>query len=192
MARITGDNVVATFGDLDRANQAARALSRSGVEADRISILGREVEQAASDPDTRLRDMEVSGEVAKKAGAGGAAGTALGVVAGAAAFVIPGIGPVLGSGIWAGVLTGGIAGGVIGGMVGGISALSLEEFDLKYQSALRDGKAIVAVAVDTEDAATEIQELLGKEGAEDIHMLDARGEQEKIEEIASEGGSAEA
>jgi hypothetical protein len=180
MARISGQNVVATFGDLAKASEAASELSQAGVEADRISILGREVEEAASDPDTRLRDMEASGEIAKRAGASGAAGSALGMVAGAAAFVIPGIGPVIGSGIWAGVLAGGIAGGVIGGMVGGVSGLSMEEFDLKYQGALREGKAMVAVAVDNDDEAGEIRQLLEKEGPEDLHMLDARGE--KVDE----------
>jgi hypothetical protein len=102
------------------------------------------------------------------------------MIAGAAAFVIPGVGPVIGSGIWAGILAGGIAGGVIGGMVGGVGALSMEEFDLKYQSVLRDGKAMVAVAVDDEDEAHQIQQLLDKEGPEDMHMLDARGE--KVDE----------
>jgi hypothetical protein len=176
MARITGENVVATFGDLDKANDAALALSRAGIEADRVSILGREQEQAASDPDTRLRDLEATGEVAKRAGAGGGAGAAIGMAAGAAAFIIPGIGPIIGSGIWAGLLAGGIAGGVVGGMVGGISGLSLEEFDLKYQSVLRDGKAMVAVAVDDDEAAQEARELLEKEGPDDLHMIDATGQ----------------
>ena len=175
MTRITGQNVVATFPDLDKANDAALALSRAGIEADRISILGREQEEAASDPDTRLRDMEATGEVAKKAGAAGAAGAALGALAGAAAFVIPGVGPVIGSGIWAGVLAGGAAGGVIGGMVGGVGALSLEEFDLKYQGALRDGKAMVAVAVEDESSAEEARKQLEDEQPEDIHMIDGQG-----------------
>ena len=176
MTRITGQNVVATFADLDKANDAALALSRAGVEADRISILGREQEEAASDPDTRLRDMEATGEVAKKAGAAGVAGAALGALAGAAAFMIPGVGPVLGSGIWAGVLAGGAAGGAIGGMVGGVSVLSLEEFDLKYQGALREGKAMVAVAVDDDQSTAEARELLEKEGPEDVHMIDGHGQ----------------
>ena len=176
MAQITGQNIVATFSDLDRANDAALALSRAGVEANDISILGREQEEAASDPDTRLRDMEATGEVAKRAGTAGGAGAALGMLAGAAAFVIPGIGPVIGSGIWAGVLAGGIAGGVIGGMVGGVGALSLEEFDLKYQGVLRDGKAMVAVAVNDEAAVKRARELLEKESPEDIHMINGSGE----------------
>jgi hypothetical protein len=98
------------------------------------------------------------------------------MIAGAAAFVIPGIGPVLGSGIWAGVLAGGVAGGVIGGMVGGVGALSMEEFDLKYQGALRDGKAMVAVAVEDDDDAAAVRQLLEKEGPESLDMLDAHGE----------------
>ena len=176
MPQITGQNVVATFADLDKANDVALELSQAGIEANDISILGREQEQAASDPDTRLRDMEATGEIAKRAGAAGGAGAALGAIAGAAAFVIPGIGPVVGSGIWAGLLGGGIAGGVIGGMVGGISGLSLEEFDLKYQGVLRDGKAMVAVAVDDDASADHARTLLEKEGPEDIHMIDGSGE----------------
>ena len=176
MAQITGQNIVATFPNLDAANDAALELSQAGIEANKISILGREQEEAASDPDTRLRDMEATGEIAKRAGGGGAAGAALGALAGAAAFVIPGVGPVIGSGIWAGLLGGGIAGGVIGGMVGGISGLSLEEFDLKYQGVLRDGKAMVAVAVDDDAAATQARDLLVKESPEDIHMINGSGE----------------
>jgi hypothetical protein len=175
MTQITGQNVVATFGDLEKANDAALALSQAGIEANRISILGTEQEQAASDPDTRLRDMEATGEVAKRAGTGGGAGAALGLAAGAAAFVIPGVGPVLGSGIWATMLAGGIAGGVVGGMVGGISGLSLEEFDLKYQSVLRDGKAMVAVAVEGDESVDDVRTLLEKESPEDVHMIDATG-----------------
>ena len=176
MTRLSKHNVVATFSDVEAARDAMVALGRAGIEADRISMLGREAEEAASDPDTRLRDMEVTGDVAKKAGTAGAAGSALGALAGAAAFVIPGIGPVLGSGIWAGVLAGGAAGGVIGGMVGGVGALSLQELDLTYQDALRDGKAMVAVAADDEEAAGKVREVLDGENAEAVDMLDSTGQ----------------
>lgn len=175
MTRIAGQNVVATFGDLAKANDAALALSRAGIEAGRISILGRGQEEAAGDPDTRLRDMEATGEVARKAGAAGVAGAALGALAGAAAFAIPGVGPVIGSGIWGAALAGGAAGGAVGGMVGGVSVLSLEEFDLKYQGALRDGKAMVAVAVDSDGDAAEARKQLQQEDPEDVHVIDGQG-----------------
>jgi hypothetical protein len=176
MTRLSKHNVVGTFSDMKAARDAMTALGRAGVEADRISMLGREAEEAASDPDTRLRDIEVTGDVAKKAGAAGAAGSALGALAGAAAFVIPGIGPVLGSGIWAGLLAGGAAGGVIGGMVGGVGALSLQELDLTYQHSLREGKAMVAVAADDEEAAATAGEVLEHEGAEGVDLLDSTGQ----------------
>ncbi len=176
MAQITGQHIVATFADLEKANDAALELSQAGIEANRVSIVGAQHEEAASDPDTRLRDMEATGEIAKRAGAGGGAGAALGALAGATAFIIPGIGPVVAGGIWAGVLGGGIAGGVVGGMVGGISGLSLEEFDLKYQDVLREGKAMVAVAVDDDEAADQARRVLEKEDPEDIHMIGRSGE----------------
>jgi len=176
MSGLTANNVVATFDRMEEAREAVLALGRAGIEADKVSMIGKDVEEVASDPDTRLRDMEATGEVAKRAGTAGGAGAALGMLAGAAAFVIPGIGPVLGSGIWAGVLAGGIAGGVIGGMVGGVGALSLEEFDLKYQGVLRDGKAMVAVAVNDDAAVNRARELLEKESPEDIHMINGSGE----------------
>jgi hypothetical protein len=56
----------------------------------------------------------------------------------------------------------------------------MEEFDLKYQSALRDGKAMVAVAVDGDEEAAAARQLLEKESPEGIDMLDARGE--KVDE----------
>jgi hypothetical protein len=60
-------------------------------------------------------------------------------------------------------------------MVGGISGLSLEEFDLKYQDVLREGKAMVAVAVDDDEGADEARKVLEKVGAEDVHMIDGSG-----------------
>jgi hypothetical protein len=176
MTRLSKHNVVATFSDMEAARGAMTGLGRAGIEADRISMLGREVEDAAGDPDTRLRDMEVTGDVAKKAGAAGAAGSVLGAIAGAAAFVIPGIGPVLGSGIWAGVLAGGAAGGAIGGMVGGVGALSLQELDLTYQDALRDGKVMVAVAADDEDMAAKVRDAIEDEHPERVDLLDSTGQ----------------
>ena len=76
----------------------------------------------------------------------------------------------------AGLLAGGAAGGAIGGMVGGVGALSMEEFDLKYQHVLRDGKAMVAVAVEDDEAAEDARQALEKENPEDIHMIDGQGQ----------------
>jgi hypothetical protein len=176
MTRPTGHNVVAHFGSPEQAREALESLGRAGFEADKLSLVGREAEEVSSDPDTRLRDLEVTAEVGKKAATGGAVGTVLGALAGAAAFVIPGIGPAVGTGIFAALAAGGIAGGAVGGMVGGIGSMDLSEsWELTFQEALRGGKALVAVHADSGDEAREAATVLEKEHPEKVELLDADG-----------------
>ena len=176
MSGLTANNVVATFAEIDKAREAVLALGRAGIEADKVSMVGRDVEEVASDPDTRLRDLEATGEVAKKAVLGGTAGTVIGGLAGAAAFVIPGVGPAVGTGIWAAVAAGGVAGGAVGGMVGGVASIDLnDEWELTFQDALKGGKVLVAVHADDADQAAEARRLLEEQGAERIEDLDAEG-----------------
>ena len=176
MSGLTANNVMATFGQMEQAREAVLALNRAGVEAEKVSMIGKDVEEVASDPDTRLRDLEVTGEVAKKAALGGAAGSVLGGLAGAAAFVIPGVGPVIGSGIWAAVAAAGVAGGAVGGMVGGVASIDLnDEWELTFQDALKGGKVLVAVHADDEEQAAEARRTLEEHGPEKVVDLDADG-----------------
>ena len=176
MSGLTANNVVATFGRMEDARDAVLALGREGIESDRVSMVGKDVEEVASDPDTRLRDLEVTGEVAKKAALGGATGSVIGGLAGAAAFVIPGVGPAIGTGIWAAVAAGGVAGGAVGGMVGGVASIDLnDEWELTFQDALKGGKVLVAVHADGEEQAAKARQTLEKHGPEKIEDLDAEG-----------------
>jgi hypothetical protein len=176
MARLTDHNVVATFPDLDRARQVIKALGRAGVEADDVSMLGRQVEEVASDPDTRLRDLDVTGDLAKKAAVAGGAGSVVGGIVGAAAFALPGLGPVIGSGIWAAVAGGVAAGGAVGGMVGAVSASELgPEWEVSYGDSLRSGHVLVAVHARNDEEARTAVEVFEKEGADRIDHLDADG-----------------
>ncbi len=176
MSRPTAHNVVATYGSPEQARDALEALSRSGFDADKVSLVGQDAEEVASDPDTRLRDLDTTGEVAKKAAASGALGGVLGALAGAAAFVIPGVGPVIGTGIFGALAAGGIAGGTLGGMVGGIASMELSEsWELTFQEALRGGKAVVAAHAESDDEAREAEKVLEKEEPEKIEHLDADG-----------------
>jgi hypothetical protein len=176
MSRPTAHNVVATFGTPEQARDALEALSRAGFDADKVSLVGHDAEEVASDPDTRLRDLDATGEVGKKAAASGALGSVLGGLAGAAAFAIPGVGPVVGTGILGALLAGGIAGGTLGGMVGGIASMELSEsWELTFSEALRDGKALVAAHTDTDEEAQEAEKALQNEDPEKIEHLDADG-----------------
>ena len=90
MKHLAEHNVVATFADMEAARGVVQDLGQAGIEAENISLLGQAVDQARQDPDTRLRDMEATGDIAKRAGGGVAAGGALGALARAAvAHAVP-------------------------------------------------------------------------------------------------------
>ncbi|MDQ6839162.1 MAG: hypothetical protein M3137_12740 [Actinomycetota bacterium] len=176
MKQLAEHNVVATFADMESARGAVDALGRAGIEAEDISLLGRAVEEARNDTDTRLRDLEATGEIAKRAGAGIAAGGTLGALAGVAAFAIPGVGPVVGTGILAAVAGGSVAGASVGGMVGGVAGVSLEEdWDLTFHDSVRAGGVLVAVHAAEKDDVDKATKVLESEHPQRIDWLDAEG-----------------
>lgn len=177
MKHLAEYNVVATFPDMEAARKAIDALARAGIEAEDLSVLGQAVEEARSDPDTRLRDLDATADVAKKAGAGAAAGGALGALAGAAAFVIPGVGPVIGMGLLAAAAGGTVAGASVGGMVGGVAGLSLEDdWDLTFQESLREGRVLVAVHATDRSDVEKAAEVLQDEKADKLEWIDSDGQ----------------
>jgi hypothetical protein len=176
MKHLAEHNVVATFADMESARKAVDALGRAGVDAENISLLGRAVDEARMDPDTRLRDLEATGEIAKRAGTGAAAGGALGALAGVAAFAIPGVGPVVGMGILAAAAGGSVAGASVGGMVGGVAGLSLEDdWDLTFQESIRAGRVLVAVHAEDRSDVEKAAKVLDGEHADQVEWLDAEG-----------------
>ena len=176
MTRPSDHNVVATFATPEQARDALEGLSRAGFDADKVSLVGRDAEEVASDPDTRLRDLEVPAEVVKQAAKGGVVGSVLGALAGAAAFAIPGIGPGISTGIFAAMFAGGIGGGAVGGMVGGIGSMDLSEnWELTFGDSIRGGKVLVAVHAGSDEEARQATEVLEKEQPERVERVDAEG-----------------
>jgi outer membrane lipoprotein SlyB len=176
MARLSDDNVVGTFADLASSRAALKALGDTGIDADDVSLLGKQVEEATSNPDTRLRDLDSTTDLAKKSGTGAAAGSVIGGIAGAAAFAIPGIGPVIGLGIFAAAAGGAIAGSVVGGMVGAIEATELgPEWEVTYGHPLREGKVLLAVHARDDEEAASAEKVLREHGAEQITHIGADG-----------------
>lgn len=177
MGRLREHNVVATFSDMETARHAMKELGQAGIDANNISMLGRDAEAAAVTRDTRERDFEATDDIAKKTVGGAAMGSAVGgAIAGAAAFLIPGIGPVVGVGIWAAVGGGALAGGTVGGMVGGISGLPLnEDWELTYADSVKEGRVLVAVHSNDEGEAERAAKVFDGESAEDVQRLDSEG-----------------
>ena len=190
MKQLAEYNVVATFSDMDAARKALDALGRAGIEAEDISVLGQAVDEARSDPDTRLRDLDATADVAKKAVGGAAAGGALGALAGAAAFVIPGVGPVIGMGLLAAAAGGTVAGASVGGMVGGVAGLSLEDdWDLTFQESLRAGRVLVAVHATDKADVEKAAEVLEEEEADQLEWIDSEGRKLDDSEEAADRAS---
>ena|SRR5438067_6406885 len=168
-------NVVATYPDMGAARRAIDALELGGVDGDDISLLGRNVDAASAEADTRERDAHLVGDVTDKALKGGAIGTVAGALAGAAAFVIPGIGTGIGAGIWAATLGGAVAGGAVGGMAGGVAATNQsEDWELTYED-VASGRVLVATHTDDRPEADRQAELLGKHDPLKVELFDERG-----------------
>ena len=176
MKHLAEHNVVATFPDMEKARSAVDALASAGIEAEDMSLLGTEVDAARNDPDTKVRDMEATGAIAKRVGTGAAAGTALGALAGAATFAIPGVGPVIGAGMLAAVIGGGVAGGSVGGMVGGVAGVSLEEdWDLTFNESIRAGRTLVAVHAAEKSDVAKAAKVLEDEHPDQLEWLGPDG-----------------
>ena len=176
MARLTDHNVVATFADLDKAREVMEELGDEGIDGDDISLLGKQVEDVISDPDTRLRDMEATADLGKRAVTTGGIGAVVGGIAGAAAFVIPGVGPVVGAGIWGALAGGAIAGGVVGGMIGTIDAVELgPEWEVTYGEPLQQGRVIVAVHARDDEEAEKAEKVFREQGADRVDHLGEEG-----------------
>ncbi|MGI9033814.1 MAG: hypothetical protein ACR2HY_09105 [Acidimicrobiales bacterium] len=176
MKHLAEHNVVATFPDMGEARGALDALARAGIEPEDISLLGRAVDEARNDSDTRLRDLEASGEIARRTATGVAAGGAMGALAGLAAFAIPGVGPVVGMGLLAAAAGGSVAGASVGGMVGGVAGISLEDdWDLTFGDSIRSGQVLVAVHGADKTDVDRAAEVLRGHGAGRLERLDAEG-----------------
>ena len=177
----------AVFGIFQSRPQAERCvdvLLASGFRSDDISVLApdqRTTREVATEKNTKAPEGTAAG-----ATAGGAIGGTLGLLAGIGALAIPGLGPFIAAGpimgALAGVGTGAVAGGVIGALIG----MGIPEYEAKrYEGRVKNGGILVSVHCDNGDWVDKAEEILKREGAEDIsssgeksmstHGVDDRG-----------------
>jgi hypothetical protein len=163
------------FKKFDDAKRAAMNISKTlGISMDQMNLLtpGAGEAELAAVPTT---DAEQPG-VGKAFGGllGGALAAAGGMHLGAAAasLMVPGVGPVLAIGAVAAVLAG--AGGAAGGAALGdyldesaTSGLPADELYL-YKDALRKGRSVLIVPVDSEEQGDQIGAILFASGAETL------------------------
>lgn len=102
-------------------------------------------------------------------GTGGALGGTLGLLAGIGALAIPGLGPFIAAGPLLAALSGAAAGAAVGGITGALVGMGIPEIEAKrYESSLASGNILVAVHVDTPEAARDATDVLKRDGARDV------------------------
>jgi hypothetical protein len=174
-------NVLATFPDMEVARDVIASLEGAGVDGNKISLLGRRAEEAAT-PDTQetaRQDKAMAGDAGRSAGIGAAAGAgvggAVGFLAGAAAFGIPGVGPAIGAGIWATTLGGAAFGGGLGLLQGGIAGVKESEaWQLTYDS-VKEGKVVIGVHADDPGTVEDAAGIFADHGGTDVNRFDVEG-----------------
>jgi hypothetical protein len=138
--------VIATFKNVEAAEDAIHALERQGFQDKEISLVSK-------DPRHREDGLGERHHLATgvTVGAGVGAGTTL--LAAAGTLAIPGLGPILALGPLAAVLTGAAAGGLLGAFVDwGIPRAEGQHL----QKEVEEGRAVVLVDTEKADKAEEI------------------------------------
>jgi hypothetical protein len=177
--------VIAVFDHVDAAQQAVERLIAAGFPADRISIVGKDLQS-----EVRITGFVTTGDIAGPSAATGAwVGGLFGVLAGTALLFVPGAGPVIVLGPLVAGTIGAAQGALLGGAVGAILGHFVAKQHLpKYESLVRAGKQLVVVHGSDEDVAR-AQQLLADAGSADVQRHDdhrgsiqRRGPIEKVRE----------
>lgn len=168
---LSADDVVGAFPSLVAAREGMSRLGRAGVDADRVSLLGRNAEEAATDPDTRGRDQRVTEATGRRA--------TTGVVVGAlaAAAIALGVFALVGSGtraVWAGVLVAAVAGALLGGFIRAVALTDqTDDWEVTYDPEDR-GEVLVAVRAGSAEEGDKALELLADAGTTQTYRVGDR------------------
>lgn len=169
--------VIAVFPDLAAAEQAVTELTKRGFPADRISIVGKDMES-----EIRINGFVTTGDVAGPSAATGAwAGGLFGVLSGTAMLFIPGLGPLIVLGPLAAAAVGAAEGALLGGAVGALLGHFVAKKHLpKYEESVRTGSYLLVVH-GTEEVVARAQRLLAELGSTDVQRHDEyRGSIDRI------------
>jgi outer membrane lipoprotein SlyB len=156
--------VAGVFDSPTRARDAVAALQSAGVSADRISYL------APGTPDAVV-ERKVPIDDGESPGMGGAVGGVVGGAVGlaAASLVLPGVGPITVAGMVLAALAGAAGGtALMDDLEDRLSTGIPHDELIAYEDALAAGQAVVIVAVESDDYADEVRNLLREAGADRV------------------------
>jgi hypothetical protein len=172
---------VGTFATRQDAETALYELRASGFSMDRVSIVGREVDEISTGGKQIASDTQAEQGAATGAVAGGTLGGLTGLLVGLGALAIPGVGPLVVGGAagtaLATALSGGAIGAASGGLLGGLAGLGIPEDRARlYSDRVSRGEYLVMVD-GTADEIRRAEQILGQRGIQDwgifAHQSDA-------------------
>ena len=161
--------ISAVFDDRSDAEAAIRELRSAGVDAARLSVIGRdEGRTTVSDGSGEVTDDDATGDAAK----GALGGAGIGALLGVAALAIPGVGPLAAAGAIASsaipgaAAIGAGAGALAGGLTGFLKDHGVSDEDASYyEGRINEGGVFVSVdASDGDLPATEVRDILARKG----------------------------
>lgn len=148
--------VIGVFDRHEQAQQALEALRSAGFSADDLSFV-----RQGEVPEMNAEQTEANAGVATGLATGAVVGGAIGLLA----LAIPGIGPLLA----VGPLVGALVGGAVGGLAGSFIGLGVPTEDARdYESAVRNGAAVVTAKVVGLEASNTASRLLDQHGARQV------------------------
>ncbi len=144
MALANAGAVIAVFETHKEAEQAIRELQRSGLDMQKLSIVGKDYYTEED-----VVGYYTTGERMKSWGKKGAFwGGMWGLLFGSAFFLIPGVGPLLAAGPFVAWIVGALEGAVVVGGLGAVGAalysIGISEKDaIEYETQIKAGKFLV-------------------------------------------------
>lgn len=154
--------VTGLFSDRDSTERAYEAATARGYGMDDINLVMSDDTRNRHFGSTEVK-TELGNKAVKGAGVGGAIGGTVGAVAAAVAalgttLLLPGLGLVI-AGPLAAAVAGAGAGAATGGLVGALVGWGIPEARVKeYESALKDGKILMAVRPRNADDARHFEQ----------------------------------
>ena len=129
---------ISIFDSHDQAVKALEALSESGVNMSKVSLVGH-----AEIIDDHVHVKSNTALVAAPVAAGTVIGTTLGVLTGVGLFAIPGLGILFGAGAIVGALAGFQVGVLTGGFATILVDLGVKDDHVEYEQHLKEGRFLL-------------------------------------------------
>jgi hypothetical protein len=160
------------FKTRSSAERAVQEASRAGIPADKITLL---TPGSVDQVDKEMKSVPT--DTAEQPGMGKAIGALLGGgvgITGGSLLIalVPGVGPITALGLLGAAIVG-AAGATVGAAVGDRAEKSTteglpEDEIYVYEDALRSGRSVVVALAENADSASQLRELMKREGAESV------------------------